>query len=272
MRIKQALNLAKESLKDHKNEAVFILCEYLKKDKIWLYLNEELEFDEKPYFDLISRFKKGEPFEYIFKKAYFYNLEFYVENGVLIPRYDSEILLVKLIDLCKKNNFKNILEIGFGSGILSIILAKELSLKITACDISAKALEIAKKNAKIHKVDHLIDFILCDFRDLKYNKFDLIFSNPPYIKNDYKLDKWVLNEPKEALFGGEKGYEILEEIIKFSFSNNVKYLACEFGYDQKEILQEILNKNFYQSQFFKDERGFNRAFWAILKGEINESN
>lgn len=267
MRIKQALNLAKESLKDYESEAIFILCEYLKKDKIWIFLNEDLEFDEKPYFDLISRFKKGEPFEYIFKKAYFYNLEFYVENGVLIPRYDSEILLTRLIELCKKNHFENILEIGFGSGILSIVLAKELNLKITACDISVKALEIAKKNAKFHKVDHLINFILSDFRDLKDKKFDLIFSNPPYIKNNYKLDKWVLSEPKEALFGGEKGYEVLKDIIEFSFINNVKYLACEFGYDQKEILQKLLSKNFYQSQFFKDERGFNRAFLAILRRE-----
>ncbi|TEY00909.1 HemK/PrmC family methyltransferase [Campylobacter sp. US33a] len=261
MTIKQALILAKDTLLEHKNEALFILCEHLQKDRAWLFLNENLEFDEKPYFKLIKRFQNGEPFEYIFKKANFWGLEFYIEKGVLIPRYDSEILLTHLISTCQKHSYKNILEIGFGSGILSIVLAKTLHLKIQACDINPLALQIAKKNAKIHKVDHLIDFTLCDFKDLKGN-FDLIFSNPPYIKNDYKLDIWVQNEPKEALFGGVKGYEILEQIIHFSSRTKAKTLACEFGYNQKEILSQLLQDKFSHISFFQDEQGFDRAFIA----------
>ncbi|MCH5336658.1 MAG: peptide chain release factor N(5)-glutamine methyltransferase [Campylobacter sp.] len=261
MKIKEALNRAKNELKGYENEAIFILCEYLQKDRTWLFLNEDFEFDEKLYFALIERFKEGEPFEYIFNKAFFWNLEFYIEKGVLIPRYDSEILLSKLIKLCEKQNFNRILEIGFGSGILSIILAKSLNLKIKACDISQKALEIAQKNAKFHGVQALIDFVLEDFRKLE-GEFDLIFSNPPYIKNDYKVDKWVSNEPKEALFGGEKGYELLEEIIEFSSNSKAKVLALEFGFDQKEILEKILSKNHFKTEFFKDERGFDRAVLA----------
>ncbi|EJX6103921.1 class I SAM-dependent methyltransferase, partial [Campylobacter coli] len=92
--------------------------------------------------------------------------------------------------------------------------------------------------------------------------YDFIFSNPPYIKNSYPIDIWVQKEPKEALFGGEKGYEILEEIIHFSLDKKVKFLACEFGYDQKEILEKILYQNNFIVDFFKDEQGYNRAFVA----------
>ncbi|EAL6990783.1 peptide chain release factor N(5)-glutamine methyltransferase [Campylobacter jejuni] len=261
MTIKNALMEAKSSLKGYENEAVFILCEYLKKDKAWLFLNQDIQIDHEPYFELIKRFKSGEPFEYIFEKVDFWGLEFKIKKGVLIPRYDSEILLFQILNLCKKNTFNGILEIGFGSGILSIVLAKELGLKITACDINPKALELALENAKLHKVDHLIDFKLCNFKQIKEN-YDFIFSNPPYIKNSYPIDIWVQKEPKEALFCGEKGYEILEEIIHFSLDKKVKFLACEFGYDQKEILEKILYQNNFIVDFFKDEQGYNRAFVA----------
>ncbi len=261
MTIKNALIEAKSRLEKHENEALFILCEYLKKDRTWIFLNQDLEFDSKPYFELIKRFQSGEPFEYIFEKTDFWGLEFKVKKGVLIPRYDSEILLSQVLKICKNNNFKNILEIGFGSGILSIVLAKELGIKITACDINPKALQLALENAKLHKVEHLIDFKLCDFKQIK-ESYDFIFSNPPYIQNSYPIDLWVQNEPKEALFGGEKGYEILEEIITFSFERKVKFLACEFGYDQKAILKQILYQKNFQAKFFQDEQGYDRAFVA----------
>ena len=261
MKIKDALSLAKNELKGYENQAIFILCEHLQKDRTWLFFNENFEFDETFYLSLIKRFKNGEAFEYIFNKAFFWDLEFYIERGVLIPRYDSEILLSQLLKLCEKQFFNRILEIGFGSGILSIVLAKILYLKIKACDISQKAFEIAQKNAKIHRVQSLIDFVLKDFRELR-GEFDLIFSNPPYIKNDYKIDKWVSMEPKEALFGGKKGYEILEEIIEFSVKAKAKVVALEFGFDQKDILEKIFHQNDFKTEFFKDERGFDRAVLA----------
>ncbi|MBZ7929035.1 peptide chain release factor N(5)-glutamine methyltransferase [Campylobacter molothri] len=261
MTIKEALNQAKSKLKGYENEATFILCEYLNKDKTWLFLNQDLNFDPKIYFQLIDRFNKGEPFEYIFEKVNFWGLDFKINKGVLIPRYDTEILLNQILNLCKTHQFKNILEIGFGSGILSIILAKELKINLTACDINPKALELAKKNAKIHGVEKQIDFKLCDFSTLKDN-YDFIFSNPPYIKNSYPIDIWVQSEPKEALFGGEKGYEILEKIIQFAYSKKVKFIACEFGYDQKKVLNKILKKYHFSNLFFKDEAGYDRVFVA----------
>ncbi|MCX2682735.1 peptide chain release factor N(5)-glutamine methyltransferase [Campylobacter sp. MIT 21-1685] len=267
MTIKQVVKSAQQRLKGYENEAIFLLCEYLQKNRTWLFLNEDLDIDEKPYFQLVNRFKNGEPFEYIFEKATFWGLEFFIKKRVLIPRYDSEILLSKIIKLYEKYPCKKILEIGFGSGILSIIFAKIFNCKITACDINPTALEVAKMNAKLHKVEHLIEFKLCNF-ELIQEDFELIFSNPPYIKNDYKLDIWVQNEPQDSLFGGELGYEILEKIILFARNKNVRFLACEFGYDQKEIVHKILCTNNFKSHFFKDERNFDRVFVAIAKNEI----
>ena len=261
MKIKEAINLIKGLEKNLQNEALFILCEHLKKDKAELFLNSNLNFDEKDFLNNLKRFLKGEPFEYIFKKASFYGLDFYIEKGVLIPRFDSEILLELCLEILKEKSYKNILEIGFGSGILSIVLALKTGSKITAVDISKKALKVAKINAKRHGVSHLIDFKLADFKSLKA-EFDFIFSNPPYIKKDYNLDKWVQKEPKRALFSGVLGYEVLAKIISFARLKKAKTLACEFGYDQKEILEKLLKKEKFKDKFYKDLQGFDRAFVA----------
>lgn len=260
--LKNALNLAQALLdKNTQNYAIFILCEYLQKERSWLFLNADLDFDEKPYLALVRRFAGGEAFEYIFQKASFYGLDFSVQSGVLIPRFDTEILLELCLKEFVKKSYTNILEVGCGSGILSIIIALKTGRKITSCDINEKALTLAKKNAKAHKVEHLIEFVLSDFRDLK-GEFDCLISNPPYIKSSYPLDKWVQKEPKEALIGGEQGYEFLQDLIEFSAFKGVKTLLCEFGYDQRQILGQILQKNNFEASFYKDYQGFDRAFLA----------
>ena len=261
MKIKEALKHAKNILGDNDKYAEFILLEFLGKDRAWLFLNGELDFDEKKYLKLVALFASGEPFEYIFKKVSFYGFDFYMQKGVLIPRYDSEILLELCLKELKNKTYNNILEVGFGSGVLSIILAKLTGCKITACDISKKALVLATKNAKLHKVGHLVEFCLCDFKDIK-SEFDFIFSNPPYIAKDYTLDIWVQNEPKRALFGGKFGYEKLENIIKFARRNDAKTLICEFGYNQRKILHKILHKNGFKAEFYKDNGGHDRVFLA----------
>lgn len=261
MKIKDALKLAKLKLKDHADVAEFILCELLGHERAWLHLNGEADFDAKPYFSLVRRFARGEPFEYLFKKVSFYGLDFIINRGVLIPRFDSEILLEICLKELRGGTYKRILEIGFGSGILSIVLAKNLGVKITACDTSKKALRVALQNAKLHKVEHLIDFKLCDYQQIEAS-WDFVFSNPPYIAKNYPLDIWVQKEPKFALFGGERGWEMLENIVLYAKSHHAKALACEFGYDQKEILHKILHKNGFKAEFSKDSGGFDRAFLA----------
>lgn len=261
MKIEDALKHAKIKLGVNAKYAEFILLEWLNKDKTWLFLNNANEIKPEAYFRLVERFLRGEPFEYIFKKTSFYGLDFFIQKGVLIPRYDSEILLELCLNELKSKKYNKILEIGFGSGALSIVLAKLLKLKITACDISKKALSVAKRNADFHKVGHLIEFRLCDYRKIE-EEFDFIFSNPPYIAYDYPLDIWVQREPKRALFGGKFGYEKLENIIKFAQKNKAKVLACEFGYNQRKILHKILHKTTFNAEFYKDTGGLDRAFLA----------
>ena len=267
MKVCEALKLAKAELVGSERYAEFILLEFLGKDRAWLFLNPEFELDEKPYFRLVRRFASGEPFEYIFNKASFYGLDFAVKpnlsakKGVLIPRFDSEILLELCLNELAKGDYRGVLEIGFGSGALSIVLARLMGRKITACDTSKIAFSVACDNAKTHGVGHLVNFLHCDFKKMQGN-FDFVFSNPPYIARNYPLDKWVLKEPKRALFGGKQGHEMLEKIIIYAKEKRVKALVCEFGYNQRKILHKILRKNGFEAEFFKDTGGFDRAFLA----------
>lgn len=218
------------------------------------------ENDRKNLINIANLYLNNMPLQYIFKKTYIKDLEFLCENGVLIPRCDTEILIDLAINYINENNIKNAYEIGFGSGIISICLKLFTNINIKACDINKKALELACKNAKKHNVDY--DFHLADFNSISFKNYELVVSNPPYISTKYELDKSVLKEPKTALYGGKFGYEILEKIIKKCNQENVKSLICEFGYDQKEILSKILSENNYKANFYKDLNGYDRAFIA----------
>lgn len=226
-----------------------------------LLFNFNQEFKEQDaYFELIKRFESGEPLEYITGKVGFLDSEFFVKKGVLIPRFETEILVKKTLEVAKEFKNPRVCEIGFGSGIVSISIKKELKDSIIyASDISNTAFEVANLNAKKFNVD--INFKKCAYLDEIKENFDIIVSNPPYIKNSYKLDIWVKNEPEAALFGGEKGYEILENIIKIA-KHRTKYLVCEIGYDQKDILSTILKENGFCYEFYKDLSGFDRGFVA----------
>ena len=219
---------------------------------IFLNLNRELE-DADGYFALAKRFANHEPLEYITGEAGFYGLTFNVKKGVLIPRPETEILVERslevLSNLSTQNESPLIAEIGAGSGIISICLALNSKAKIIASDISDEALNLARQNAEKFGIEDRIEFVKCAYLDQIYGRFDLLVSNPPYIAQDYGLDKFVLNEPHEALFGGAKGDEILKNIILVAKNRGVKYLACEMGYDQKESMQNALKFNRFEAKF-----------------------
>ncbi len=171
---------------------------------IFLNLNRELE-DADGYFALAKRFANPEPLEYITGEAGFYGLSFNVKKGVLIPRPETEILVERSLEVLSNLPARNepplVAEIGVGSGIISICLALNSNAKIIASDISDDALNLARQNAAKFGVEDRIEFIKCAYLDQIYGQFDLLVSNPPYIAQDYRLDKFVLNEPHEALFG-----------------------------------------------------------------------
>lgn len=263
MRICDGLSLAKE----FGNRFAYLLMEFhLKKSKEWIFLHLNDELAKKDEFiTLLDRYKNGEPLEYIFGYCEFMGRDFEVGQGVLIPRFETEILVEKALEVASKFNSPRIAEIGVGSGIISISLALELkNAKIIATDISPDALKYAKINKDKFQVD--IELIESNYLDKVNGDFDIIISNPPYIAANYPLDKWVLSEPKTALIGGQIGDEILKDIINLAKSR-AKYLICEMGYDQRESMKNYLDKLDFQSEFYTDLAGLDRGFIAYNKGK-----
>ena len=215
-----------------------------------------LEVKQNEYFRCIDKLKKGYPIEHITHQKEFMKLNFFVNGDVLIPRQDTEILVEEVIKISKEMRVKKILDLCTGSGAIAVSLAKYLSdVEITAIDISHKAIKTAKKNAVFHKVEDRITFLESDlFGNLKNQKYDLIVSNPPYIKKDLikKLDKQVQKEPYIALDGGYDGLDFYRKIIKeaYEYLKYGGYLCLEIGYDQKDDVIDLINKEHQYSKTY----------------------
>ena len=271
----------KETVKKYSNELRFVthipakeveilMMFLLDKNTIWLHLNYEKEFEkEKELATLVKKRATNYPLEYIIEKASFYGEMFIVKPGVLIPRPETEILVENAVEILKdKKEEIKVLEIGTGSGIISVMLALLIpNIKIIAVDINEKALELAKQNAIKHGVENRIDFRLSNlYENVNENDIFLCISNPPYIANDYKLPPNVKYEPSNALFGGVIGDELLKDIIKQTNKKKIPYLLCEMGYDQKAPLENYFkefNVEFYS--FYKDYESFDRGFTLKFK-------
>ena len=212
-----------------------------------VYDNQVLTLrEEVNYFKAIKRLTLGEPIQHITHQQEFMKLNFYVNEDVLIPRQDTEILVEEVIKIAKKINAKSILDMCTGSGAIAVSLAKYLpNTEITAIDISKKSLEIAKKNAKSNEVENQITFIESDLFDkIPNEKYDIIVSNPPYIKKDVikTLTKEVQKEPEIALDGGIDGLDFYRKIVKQA-ENHLKYkgyICLEIGYDQRQDVIKII--------------------------------
>jgi release factor glutamine methyltransferase len=245
-------------------EVQILLLFVLQKNTIWLHLNynQECKVEEKLKL-LVEKRATNYPLEYIVKKVSFYGETFFIEDGILIPRPETEILVEKAVDILKNIPKARVVEVGVGSGVICIMLALLIKdIDIIAVDINQKALQIAQKNAKRFKVEHKITFIQSDiFDSINVKDFDMCISNPPYIKNDYQLPLNVQYEPSEALFGGIQGDELVKRIIKNTINNNIGYLCCEIGYDQKNsIVQFTQQYNIKNIEFYKDYEKYDRGF------------
>ncbi len=268
--IKEALKKGALALKNQK-EASILLEHYLECDKIYLILNEnKILPNYEKYIDLIKRRLDKEPIEYITQKVSFFSQEFFIKKGALIPRPESEILVEKAVEIIKKRELKNIAEIGVGSGAISIMLALLVDdINIVATDIEEDALKVAEVNIKKFNLQNRITLKKRSYLDRIYDKFDMIISNPPYIANNFKLDKSLYFEPKNALFGGVIGDEILKNIINLSIEREVKYLLCEIGYDQKEPIKEYLKQNgITDVKFYRDLASYDRGFVAKIGRDV----
>lgn len=215
---------------------------------------------EVDYFKSIKKLINGVPLQHITHMQEFMKMNFFVNEDVLIPRPDTESLVEEVIAIAKKINAKKILDLCTGSGAIAISLAKYIKdSKITAVDISRKALSVAKTNAKNNEVENQITFIESDlFKNVKKEKYDMIVSNPPYIKKDIikTLDKEVQKEPKIALDGGYDGLDFYRKIINQSdeYLKYKGYLCLEIGYDQKiDVIELIENEEKYVDTYCKKD-------------------
>lgn len=252
-------------------ESELLLSHVLGVSREWLHTwgQKEISLHSfQKYQETIFRRQRDEPLEYITNNASFYSQNFFVDNRVLIPRSETEILVDKVSFLIEKFHIKKIAEIGIGSGVISIILGlKYPHIKIIATDISQDSLEVAKKNILSFRdqASHIvkqIDLIHTNLLDGIREDFELLVSNPPYIAMDYPLDNNVLKEPHCALFGGKNGNEILLKIIQEASKRQIPFLCCEIGYDQKKSLEEVLSANWLKVDFYQDLSGFDRGFVA----------
>ena len=223
-------------------------------------LNQISKEDEERYFVGISKLRAGVPLEHITHQREFMKLNFYINENVLIPRQDTEILVEEVINIAKRIKNPKILDLCTGSGAIAVSLAKYLpESEITATDISNKALEIAKKNAKINEVENRITFISSDlFTNIPEEKYDIIVSNPPYIKRNVieTLEEQVRKEPYMALDGGLDGLDFYRKIIKNSYEY-LKYhgfLCLEIGFDQKiDVIELIENEEKFENTYSKKD-------------------
>jgi release factor glutamine methyltransferase len=251
-------------------EVEILMLHLLGKNTIWLHLNYNEEFTkEKELEVLVKKRATNYPIEYIINKASFYGEMFIVKPGVLIPRPETEILVENALEILKdKKETIKVLEIGTGSGIISVMLAMLIeNIKIIAVDINEKAIELAKENAIKHGVENKIEFRLSNlYENVNEDDIFMTISNPPYIANDYKLPTNVKYEPSNALFGGNIGDELLKDIIKDTNSKKIPYLLCEMGYDQKAPLENYFKEfNIDTYNFYKDYEKFDRGFTLKFK-------
>ena len=261
--ISQGANILKKNLiKNPFLDSEMLLSETLKikRESLLLNLDMKIKKDEiKQFKKLINRRKKKEPIAYILGYKSFWKSNFKVNKNVLIPRPETEHIVEEVLKIIPKLGSYNILDIGTGSGclIISIILERQKSYG-TAIDISKNALNIAKYNAKIQHIENRINFVNSNIDKFLRGKYDLIISNPPYIKNykiNYLDDDVKLYEPKVALNGGVDGFSKIKKVVEKS-SRLLKTkgkLVLEIDDKQKNITNKILKKNgFYTNKIVKD--------------------
>ena len=277
MDIQSALKKGQSILIDNniisaKLDSEILMSQAIRKNKkfIILNLNKEIKKRDLDYFDnLIQERAKSKPIAQILKKKDFCKYEFIVNNNVLIPRPDTEILIEQALKLVKNKDKLQILDIGIGSGCILISILKEKKNFIgTGIDISNKSLQISKVNGQKLRLNNRFRLFKSNIDNFNTGKYDLIISNPPYIKkNNLKcLEKDIGFEPKQALDGGLDGLSEIRKVVNKS-SKLIKrsgHFIIEIGFDQKNKVKKILrDKGFYIKKTVKDLSNHDRCIVSI---------
>ena len=278
MKIKEILEYGRNNLIEKEEPlrlSKMLLKHLLKVNDTYLIINSDTQLSleiEESFKEGIESLKEGIPLQYIINKQEFMKLDFYVDSNVLIPQPDTEVLVEEVLDILEKNEEKkSVFDLCTGSGVIGISIAKYTASQVTMSDISKNALEIANKNAINNEVIDKCKFVLSDMFENIEEKFDIIVSNPPYIRTNviHSLDKEVQNEPNLALDGGENGlkfYKIIAENA-YKYLNEDGMLALEIGYDQKEEVIKLLELEEKYTEIYskKDLSGNDRIIVCKLR-------
>ena len=261
--------LKKNFIPNSQLDSEILLAKTINKDRNYLLLNSEISLnkdDLNNFYKLIEQRSLGNPVAYLINRKFFWNSEFFVTNDTLIPRPDTELIVENVLRLTKQKNNIRILDIGVGSGcILLSILKEREDFYGTGIDISRKCLKISKKNAIKLKINSRLKLFKSNVDKFNLGKYDLIVSNPPYIKtSDLKyLERGVVEfEPRLALDGGLDGLSEIRKVIKKSselIKKNGKFIL-EIGFDQKNKVINLLKKEgFYINSTHKDLASYDRC-------------
>ena len=266
MEILQLLNQASKYLKDknilsHRIDSEILLSKVLDKSREELILNLDKDIEKakvSKFKGLIYRRSLNEPVAYILKKREFWKKDFIVNRNTLIPRPETELMVEKIVNIFNNRNI-SILDVGTGSGCILLSILSELKhSKGIGIDISKKAIDVANKNLKDHKLLNRTKFLRKSLDQIRNKKFDLVVSNPPYImKKDIRNlnDDIKKFEPKLALDGGNDGLDVIRKVIykaKYILKIN-GILALEIGYEQYKKVSKILKiNNFKVEKNIKD--------------------
>ena len=261
--------LSEKKIKSAELDSEILMSKAINKEKKFLILNFNNVIPKKNlniFNDLVNQRSKGKPIAYLLKKKEFWKNEFVVDRNVLIPRPDTELLVEQALELTKNKNKLKLLDVGVGSGcILLSILNEKKNFYGSGIDICGKSLSICRVNSHKLGLKKRVKLFKSNIDNFQYGKYDLIISNPPYIKKyDLKcLEKDVIDfEPKQALDGGVEGLSEIRKVISKS-SELIKkngFLILEIGFDQKNRVKQILqNKGFYIKKIVKDLSGHDRC-------------
>ena len=254
--------LKKNLIPNSQLDSEILMAKTINKDRNYILLNSDSVLNKNDlnyFFRLIEQRSLGSPVAYLTNKKFFWNSEFFVTNDTLIPRPDTELIIENVLNSTKQKNKINILDIGIGSGcILLSILKERKNFYGTGIDISKKCINISKINAVKLKVSSRLKLYKSDVDKFNLGKYDLVISNPPYIKtSDLKyLERGVVEfEPRLALNGGLDGLSEIRKVIKKTselIKKNGKFIL-EIGFDQKNKVIKLLNREgFYINSIQKD--------------------
>ena len=273
------LDLKKKNIKSALLDCEILMSKALNQHRSKVILNLDRQLNNKDYKifrELVNRRLKNKPIAYLIGKKSFWKYEFEINDKVLIPRPDTELIIEQVLDVYKNKHNINFLEIGVGSGcIILSILKEKKSFFGKGVDLSKDSIKLCKKNAKNLNVSNRLKLFKSDIDNFNLGKYDLIVSNPPYIKKfDLKnLDKDVYNyEPNLALNGGLDGLSEIRKFVRLS-SELIKLngkLIIEIAHDQKKMVKKMLNENgFYINKVAKDLANKNRCIVSTKIKFIN---